>query len=924
MSTSSHRAFVQSCFVLFALAGACGGGESAAPVVPTVSAVTVSPSTASLVVGASTTLAATITLSDGRTDTQRAPVWTSTANSVATVAGDGRVVAVGPGTASIVATSEGKSGTAVMTVLSVASVTVTPTVASILEGDSLTVAAAVVLSDGSAGSPIASWGSSAPAVASVSSVGRVVAIAAGSATITGTVGGVRGTAAVSVGKRVATVALNVAARAMIVGESLTLTPTLRFADSSIATSPSVVFASSVPAVATVSSTGVVTAITAGTTSVTATVHGRIASAAITVRGPAQTTLVASAAVTQSIGPSGGTMSTTASGVTYRLDIPAGALPAATAIRMTPVSSIANLPLSGGLVAAVDLEPSGLTFARAARLRIGIAAPPRPGFALAGFSIASADKRTGWEFATASANEVVVLVEHFSSLGVGFGTTQEVSAMPPTGARLAAAIPFVDDFVRIAQSAPPLNGPLLLAALISWFDVGVLPQLANASTDASLIAALFEFEMWSSDVFQVFAGLPVNANDPSLVSRRTQWKQQVIPKLQAAITQNNQVCESLQSIPAMLNALFWQSSAEQLGVATGSLSRSTVLQGLCAKVIISSVTFPDPVQSGFPNDLDMVVGLKFGTNPALLPVSASVTFVGTGVAFAKPSPANTNQNGQFTVAVTANGNASFSISLTPCLVLANATDVCAVQTINSNALDLSGQYTGRFSSLIRTATGVSIPTNVPVNVTLIQSQNAIRGTYEVMQFNSLRGTVSATLVGTQLLNFTLTQSAPCTGAFTGVSVATTSTRRLQSTYSGSDCSGTHSNGVSDLLPGTLSVKDVAGSWTEGFRSDGQPVNVWRMEQTGLDVRLSYAQLDLTTNVYVCLSRFRGTVLSGGNLVRATLTERIGTQARDPDFSVGTIFTWQPAASTPRAALVTPSFLGQSVVTLLINPPGSCVP
>jgi len=170
-----------------------------------------------------------------------------------------------------------------------------------------------------------------------------------------------------------------------------------------------------------------------------------------------------------------------------------------------------------------------------------------------------------------------------------------------------------------------------------------------------------------------------------------------------------------------------------------------------------------------------------------------------------------------------------------LVLPNASDVCTSKTVNSNTLDLSGQYTGRFSSLIRTATGVSIPTNVPVNVTLVQSQNAIRGTYEVMQFNSLRGTVSATLVGTQLLNFTLTQLAPCVGAFTDVSVATTATRRMKSTYTGSDCTGTHSNGVSDLLPGTLAVKDVAGTWTEGFESDGRPVNVWRMEQTGVDVR-----------------------------------------------------------------------------------------
>ena len=83
-----------------------------------VSAVTVTPAAVSLVVGDTTSLSATLTDSSGSVLVGRAIDWSSSDASVATVLATGLVRAVAAGTATITATSEGHSGTAVVTVKS--------------------------------------------------------------------------------------------------------------------------------------------------------------------------------------------------------------------------------------------------------------------------------------------------------------------------------------------------------------------------------------------------------------------------------------------------------------------------------------------------------------------------------------------------------------------------------------------------------------------------------------------------------------------------------------------------------------------------------------------------------------------------------------------------------------------------------------
>ena len=105
------------------LAAACGG-DSDSPADPgnggsdpkPVGSVTVTPATASVVIGKTTQLAATTKDAAGNVVTGRTIGWTTSAATIATVDGNGLVTGVAAGTANIVATSEGKTAQAAITV----------------------------------------------------------------------------------------------------------------------------------------------------------------------------------------------------------------------------------------------------------------------------------------------------------------------------------------------------------------------------------------------------------------------------------------------------------------------------------------------------------------------------------------------------------------------------------------------------------------------------------------------------------------------------------------------------------------------------------------------------------------------------------------------------------------------------------------
>jgi uncharacterized protein YjdB len=241
---------------------------------------------ATLRTGESAQLAATVRDASNNVLTGRSVSWTSSSTGVATITTEGLVAAVAPGTSTITATSEGKSGTATLTVVAwpVYTVTVTPAPATVSQGGTVQLTATTrdTLSRVLTGRTVA-WTSSNSAVATVSSTGLVTGVTAGSATIAATSEGKSGTStATVVAMPVATVTLSPTSAALSISGTQQLTATTRDSIGNVLSGRVVSWTSSSAAVATVSSTGLVTGVTAGSTTITATSEGKSGTATVTV------------------------------------------------------------------------------------------------------------------------------------------------------------------------------------------------------------------------------------------------------------------------------------------------------------------------------------------------------------------------------------------------------------------------------------------------------------------------------------------------------------------------------------------------------------------------------------------------------------------------------------------------------------------
>ena len=252
---------------------------------PPVNSVVVAPATATVITGGTRQFTATLRDAAGLLLPGREVSWSSSSPAIATISTDGLLTAVAVGTVTITATSEGKSGTAAVTVSNppVASVTVTPPTASLLPTERVTLRALAFDASGEAltGRPV-TWSVANPAVATINATGLVTAVAPGTTTATATVEGRTGTAAITVNAPVATVTVVPATLSMIVGASQQLSATSRDSAGNQLQRRPVEWSSGAPSVATVSAQGLVSAVAPGSATITATVEGRSATARVTV------------------------------------------------------------------------------------------------------------------------------------------------------------------------------------------------------------------------------------------------------------------------------------------------------------------------------------------------------------------------------------------------------------------------------------------------------------------------------------------------------------------------------------------------------------------------------------------------------------------------------------------------------------------
>lgn len=249
--------------------------------------VVVAPATVSLLAGASRTLAATVLDSAGRALTGRTVNWTTNAPTIANVSSTGVVLAIAPGVATITARSEGRTSTSRVTVTAVpvASVTVSPASVSLAVAQTLPLTARVADATGAVlnGRTVA-WSTSKASVATVdATTGIVTAVATGTATITATSEGKKGTATVTVATvPVANIQVTPTNLAMLEGESQRLKATLLDANGKVLTGRAVSWIGGAPGVATVDSTGLVSAVATGSAVIVASSEGARTSVPISV------------------------------------------------------------------------------------------------------------------------------------------------------------------------------------------------------------------------------------------------------------------------------------------------------------------------------------------------------------------------------------------------------------------------------------------------------------------------------------------------------------------------------------------------------------------------------------------------------------------------------------------------------------------
>ena len=240
--------------------------------VPPVATVTVSLASSTIGAGSTTQATATTRDANGQVLTGRAVSWASDNSSVATVSTAGVVTGVNAGSANITATSEGRSGSAAVTVVSVAVASVTVSVASSTIGVGQTTPATATTKDANGNVLVGrsvTWSSDNTTNATVSTTGVVTGLATGTANITATSEGQSGFAGITVAPQLGFGSSGEKIRIVDIGS--VFTPALSGPSSSTTT-----FVSRATSVATVDAQGRITGVGEGQVWVAATAPGWVA------------------------------------------------------------------------------------------------------------------------------------------------------------------------------------------------------------------------------------------------------------------------------------------------------------------------------------------------------------------------------------------------------------------------------------------------------------------------------------------------------------------------------------------------------------------------------------------------------------------------------------------------------------------------
>jgi uncharacterized protein YjdB len=245
-------------------------------VIPDACTVSIVPNAVSVPVNSTYRLTGTAFDCDGNSIRNKKILFSSSNQAVATVTAEGGVIGVAVGSASISATSDGKTASAQITVTpeAAATIVVSPNALILRRTNTRQLTATARNSTGAVVSGrTVRWASSNSAIASVDQNGTVTAMAPGQAVINAEIDQTVGSASVIVTEiPIGSCSLSPSASKLTVSQSVQPTLTLRDTANNALSSQgrAMAWSSSNEVVATVTTTGIVTTRKAGTTTITAT------------------------------------------------------------------------------------------------------------------------------------------------------------------------------------------------------------------------------------------------------------------------------------------------------------------------------------------------------------------------------------------------------------------------------------------------------------------------------------------------------------------------------------------------------------------------------------------------------------------------------------------------------------------------------
>ncbi len=339
-----------------AMLAGCGGGDDPSNCDPIaaslVARVDITPSTVTLADGESVQLSAAAYSCEGSRLAPPAFEWQSGDATTVSVSASGMAVAVKQGgPVTVTAATQGKQGTARITVAprAVASVRVEPAAASVAVGRTSTLVARAFDAQGGElpGRPV-TWNSSNSAIVSVSPGGDITGVAIGGpVTITATIEGQQGTAEVTVvSAAVATVTVSPPSSTIPVGSTVQLAAVLRDDQGTVLNGRAVLWSTSDPARATVTTSGLVTGrAPGGPVTIVATSEGRSGSAQVTV-SPLPLAITTSSLPPGTVGvPYSQTVAATGGVTPYSWSIASGSLPPG--VNLSGAGLVSGTPTANG-------------------------------------------------------------------------------------------------------------------------------------------------------------------------------------------------------------------------------------------------------------------------------------------------------------------------------------------------------------------------------------------------------------------------------------------------------------------------------------------------------------------------------------------------------------------------------------------------